>query len=148
VSGARAREIVDSTRREDGASFLCHRDQVYDEPTAICAGWWQTFANEDWILRLAVAMDIVVRLDSKGTTVDKVRVYQSDNGEWRWRRQSENGEVVAASTEGYSRKGGALTNLEQTQAGPYELIGGERDWVETVTPPSPEPLDTELGGES
>jgi hypothetical protein len=61
VPGARARELIDSTRTESGATFVCHRNQVTDTPPAICARWWDAFAMDDPILRLAVLMDVVVR---------------------------------------------------------------------------------------
>ena len=32
---------------------------------------------------------------------DTVEVYKDDAGEWRWRRQAANGEIVATSGEGY-----------------------------------------------
>jgi uncharacterized protein YegP (UPF0339 family) len=32
--------------------------------------------------------------------MDRVTVYEDEAGEYRWRRQSENGEVVSASGEG------------------------------------------------
>lgn len=59
VSGDRARELVESTRSQDGSSFICHKGQISDEPDAICRGWWDAFADEDWVLRLARTMDIV-----------------------------------------------------------------------------------------
>lgn len=33
---------------------------------------------------------------------DKVHLYKDNAGEWRWRRKSENGQVVADSGEGYT----------------------------------------------
>jgi hypothetical protein len=62
VPGALAREIVASTRAETGSSFICHRNQVSDEHEAICATWWESFADEDWMLRLAKATGIVKRI--------------------------------------------------------------------------------------
>lgn len=35
---------------------------------------------------------------------DTVTVYQDEAGEWRWRRQSANGEIVSTSGEGYENK--------------------------------------------
>ena len=59
VSGARARQLVADTRAVPGATFICHRSQVSDEPTAICRAWWDRFAAEDPLLRLVVAWDLV-----------------------------------------------------------------------------------------
>jgi uncharacterized protein YegP (UPF0339 family) len=46
----------------------------------------------------------------------KIEVYQ-DKGktEWRWRILARNGNVVCSSSEGFSRRAGALRNLERTQ---------------------------------
>lgn len=63
VSGERARELVASTRNEEGASFICHRSQISDEPQAICSAWWDAYAEEDNIMRLAMVTGIVVRID-------------------------------------------------------------------------------------
>ena len=57
VDGARAREIVAATRAEDGASFICHRNQVSDDPEAICKAWFDLYATDDPVFRLAVALD-------------------------------------------------------------------------------------------
>jgi hypothetical protein len=62
VSGARARAIVTSSQETEGGSFICHRGQVSDEPTAICAVWWERFAMRDNLFRLAVALDVVERV--------------------------------------------------------------------------------------
>ena len=37
-----------------------------------------------------------------------IEVYQDALGEWRWRLQAANGEIVAGSGEGYTRKSDAL----------------------------------------
>lgn len=93
---------------------LSHRDVIAAR---------DAFATEDWIMRLAIAEGIVVRIEPKESTMDKLTLYKDDAGEWRWKRQSENGEIVAASTEGYVHQYSALANIEQTQVGPFELIG-------------------------
>lgn len=62
VDGRRAREIVTNTRRQVGGSFVCHRSQLYDEHDAICAVWFERFAQEDVVLRLAVAMGVIERV--------------------------------------------------------------------------------------
>jgi uncharacterized protein YegP (UPF0339 family) len=33
--------------------------------------------------------------------MEKVTVYQDDAGEWRWRRQAGNNEIISTSGEGY-----------------------------------------------
>jgi uncharacterized protein YegP (UPF0339 family) len=40
--------------------------------------------------------------------MDKVTLYRDASGEWRWRRQSENGLIVATSGEGYHNHDDAL----------------------------------------
>lgn len=62
VSGARARQLITDTRAETGSSFICHKSQVSDEPESICRSWWDQFATEDPILRMAIAMDIVTEV--------------------------------------------------------------------------------------
>jgi len=62
VSGARAREITAATLSQEGSSFTCHRGAVYGEPEAICAGWWDRFADEHMPMRLAKALGIVRRV--------------------------------------------------------------------------------------
>jgi uncharacterized protein YegP (UPF0339 family) len=39
---------------------------------------------------------------------DVVEVYRDAKGEWRWRRQAANGEMIAASGEGYESKSYAV----------------------------------------
>lgn len=48
---------------------------------------------------------------------DRSYLYRASSGEYRWRRQAMNGEVVAASSEGYLRKRDAIVN--------YERVSGE-----------------------
>jgi uncharacterized protein YegP (UPF0339 family) len=36
--------------------------------------------------------------------MDRVEVYRDDAGEWRWRKVAANGEIIATSGEGYTRK--------------------------------------------
>ena len=40
--------------------------------------------------------------------MDKVTVFKDAGGEWRWHRQSENGEVVSTSGEGYIHQAHAV----------------------------------------
>jgi hypothetical protein len=49
---------------------------------------------------------------------DSARLYRDDDGEFRWVRTSSNGDVVGASTEGYSRKIDARENYERGNQGP------------------------------
>jgi uncharacterized protein YegP (UPF0339 family) len=45
---------------------------------------------------------------------DTALLYRDDDGEFRWVRTSANGDVVGASTEGYSRKIDARENYLRT----------------------------------
>jgi hypothetical protein len=62
VSGERARQLTQDTRAEEGATFICHRSQVSDEPEAVCAVWFRNFGTEDSILRLAIGMNMIERV--------------------------------------------------------------------------------------
>jgi hypothetical protein len=61
VEGRRALEIIRSTRAQpdDGASFVCHKGQVSEEPDSICRVWFDRYARDDAVLRLAIAMNII-----------------------------------------------------------------------------------------
>jgi len=59
VTGERARDLISSTRETEGGSFICHKSQIVDEPEAICSAWFERFADEDRILSLAKAMDVI-----------------------------------------------------------------------------------------
>lgn len=50
--------------------------------------------------------------------MDKATLYLDDAGEWRWRRTAENGEEVAASSEGYVDKTDAVENFDRIN-GPH-----------------------------
>jgi hypothetical protein len=65
VDGARARELIASARGRDGGSFICHRNQVTDEPPAICAVYFERYAKEDWLLRLAIDLNIIERVTTR-----------------------------------------------------------------------------------
>ena len=39
---------------------------------------------------------------------ERVHVFKDDAGEWRWVKRAANGEIVADSSEGYTRKADAL----------------------------------------
>lgn len=41
-----------------------------------------------------------------------IDIYRDDNGEFRWRLVARNGEVVAASSEGFTRKWSAKRNAK------------------------------------
>jgi hypothetical protein len=60
VDGPTKRSIIERTRAEEGSTFPCHRSQVSDEEPSICRAWFDAFGAEDWILRWAVNLDIVV----------------------------------------------------------------------------------------
>lgn len=68
VPGERARQLISETRAEVGSSFICHKHQVSDEPEAICSAWFDRFGMEDPILRLAVAMDVIERVEPDKST--------------------------------------------------------------------------------
>lgn len=53
--------------------------------------------------------------------MDTIDLYQDEHEEWRWTRRAANGEVIGASTEGYTRRTDATDNIVRTQIGPYEL---------------------------
>jgi hypothetical protein len=72
VDGRRAREIVADARATEGGSFLCHRSQIHDEPVAICATYFDRFADEDWILSLAKRLGIVRRVAAEHTENDRI----------------------------------------------------------------------------
>ena len=42
--------------------------------------------------------------------MSKVEYYQDKSGEWRWHVKADNGKIVAASTEGYTRRANAEAN--------------------------------------
>ncbi|CAK7031070.1 MAG: hypothetical protein DELT_02790 [Desulfovibrio sp.] len=44
---------------------------------------------------------------------DKWELYQDKKEEWRWRRTASNGNIIGASTEGYSAKASAVANAER-----------------------------------
>lgn len=60
VPGSRARALIASARETPGGSFVCHRAHVSDEGQAICCKFWDEYAMEDGILRLAIHQGIVV----------------------------------------------------------------------------------------
>lgn len=63
VDGQRARDITTQTRGEEGASFICHKGQVSDEPNSICRGWWDAFADEDNMMRMAKSMGLIAYVE-------------------------------------------------------------------------------------
>ncbi|MGL4297128.1 MAG: YegP family protein, partial [Aestuariivirga sp.] len=46
----------------------------------------------------------------------KLDVYKDKRGDFRWRRTAENGEIVGASSEGYSSRKHCLANAERDTA--------------------------------
>jgi uncharacterized protein YegP (UPF0339 family) len=69
-----------------------------------------------------------------GSNPDRITVYKAfrdsdpmqlgvTTAEWRWtRRTTTNHRIVAASSEGYARKDGALRNIKRTQKAPYTMV--------------------------
>ncbi|HYD16576.1 MAG TPA: DUF1508 domain-containing protein [Candidatus Nanoarchaeia archaeon] len=45
--------------------------------------------------------------------MDKWRIYQGTNGEWRWERIAPNGRTVGASTEGYKNRTDCVSNARR-----------------------------------
>ncbi len=43
------------------------------------------------------------------------QIYKSTNGEFRWRFRADNGETIATSSEGYTRKQGCQHGIELVQ---------------------------------
>jgi hypothetical protein len=60
VSGARARGLVEST--VGSGPFVCHRNQVSDEPEAICRVWFDRFGMTVIALRWAVIANIITEV--------------------------------------------------------------------------------------
>ena len=61
VEGKRVAEMVRGTKDDDGSTVVCH-STLYtggEEKHAICKGWYDRFADQDTILRLAEAMDVI-----------------------------------------------------------------------------------------
>ena len=49
-------------------------------------------------------------MDSNATqSREHVDVFRDKAGEWRWRRQADNGEIVSTSGESYTRRSTAIT---------------------------------------
>lgn len=42
----------------------------------------------------------------------KLTIYQDESNLWRWRVQAANNEIIAASSEGFSRKASCIENFE------------------------------------
>jgi hypothetical protein len=60
VEGARVAELIRGTRDEVGATVPCHKTLYGQaEHNAICRGWWDRFADRDYILRQAMDLDII-----------------------------------------------------------------------------------------
>ncbi len=59
VSGRQARQITADIRSQAGAAFICHRSQVSDDPEAVCRGWYDRFAMEDPVFRLARVAGVI-----------------------------------------------------------------------------------------
>ena len=59
VEGKRVAELVSETKDEPGSTVTCHKTIYNDLDNAICRGWYDHFAKQDPILRLAKAMEII-----------------------------------------------------------------------------------------
>jgi uncharacterized protein YegP (UPF0339 family) len=59
-------------------------------------------------------------------------IWRTDGGDWRVNAKARNGEIVFASSEGYTRRSMAVRNA-RLFAAPHELAKHEtvRTWVET-----------------
>ncbi len=57
----------------------------------------------------------------------KPEFYQDKSGEWRWRIESNNGEIVASSSEGFDSKQGAVKNLAVLRGSGGVVIGDKKD---------------------
>ncbi|MEO1530079.1 MAG: DUF1508 domain-containing protein [Planctomycetota bacterium] len=44
---------------------------------------------------------------------DKWAFYQDNSGDWRWRRTASNGQIVGASSEGYSSRSACEANARR-----------------------------------
>ncbi|QGJ89490.1 hypothetical protein PBI_SMARTIES_87 [Microbacterium phage Smarties] len=60
VPGSRVADIVRETKDEPGAHFICHEATI-DGAAAICAGWYDRFADSDPLLVMADSMGIIDR---------------------------------------------------------------------------------------
>ena len=56
-------------------------------------------------------MKIMRKQESK-MVKSKLTIYKDKNNDWRWTITAKNGKIIAASTEGYTRKRGAIRNLK------------------------------------
>ena len=54
----------------------------------------------------------------------KTETYQDNANEWRWKITAANGEIVAASSEGFKSEGGAEDNYMLT----YRAMGEHLSW--------------------
>lgn len=55
--------------------------------------------------------------------MDEIKVYQDASGEYRWKRVAENGNEVADSGEGYTRKASAVEAAEREASGASDAGG-------------------------
>jgi uncharacterized protein YegP (UPF0339 family) len=59
-------------------------------------------------------------------TVETVRVYQDEAGEWRWTAKAANGQTVADSGEGYKHRGHAERMAAEMFPGAKLIVRGAR----------------------
>jgi hypothetical protein len=55
LKSGRVREMVDSARSKEGGTIVCH--STLDGNNAICRGYWDRFAQQDVLIRLAIVMN-------------------------------------------------------------------------------------------
>jgi uncharacterized protein YegP (UPF0339 family) len=67
------------------------------------------------LLNYCRPVDIRIAADTKERPPEAtfpLRFYEDAQGEWRWRVETRNGNIVHASTEGFERRTDAVANLE------------------------------------
>jgi len=62
-------------------------------------------------------------LESAGKDRGKCEIYKDENDKWRWRAVANNGNIVAASTQGYVNKSDCIANAKMQG---YTNCAGEK----------------------
>jgi hypothetical protein len=89
VDGPRARAIIRDARAREGGTFVCHRSQIADVGPAICSVYFDRFAKEDMLLRLAIAMNIVQRINEHNQGETSAEAEAGDEHQLRAERLDE-----------------------------------------------------------
>ena len=55
---------------------------------------------------------------------DILTVFQGEDGEWRWRRQAQNGQIISVSGEGYKTRQYAIDIASQLNPGLNAEVDG------------------------